>query len=144
MSAKEKDPNKLKLDKHIGIKLRNKRVERKLNQTKVADVLGVTFQQVQKYERGINRISAGRLFQFSRILDVPVGYFYDKIGDEGNAPAYGGLSDNKQEAFGGKDDIMQSKETIDLVRAYYSIEDQAKRKETLRFIKAMTGSSSDS
>ena len=54
MSAKEKDPNKLKLDKHIGIKLRNKRVERKLNQTKVADVLGVTFQQVQKYEKATN------------------------------------------------------------------------------------------
>ncbi len=58
MSAKEKDPNKLKLDKHIGIKLRNKRVERKLNQTKVADVLGVTFQQVQKYEKGRNGTKA--------------------------------------------------------------------------------------
>ena len=62
MSAKEKDPNKLKIDKHIGIKIRNKRVERKLNQTKIGDVLNVTFQQVQKYEKGTNGISPLGLF----------------------------------------------------------------------------------
>ena len=77
MSAKEKDPNKLKLDKHIGIKLRNKRVERKLNQTKVADVLGVTFQQVQKYEKGSNGTNAVIRLLLSEVFKVPVSYFFE-------------------------------------------------------------------
>ena len=77
MSAKEKDPNKLKLDKHIGIKLRNKRVERKLNQTKVADVLGVTFQQVQKYEKGSNGTNSFILLLLSEFFKVPVSYFFE-------------------------------------------------------------------
>jgi len=98
---------------------------------------------VQKYERGINRISAGRLFQFSNILDIPVAYFYDQIGGDASQASYG-LSDNEQEAFGGDDDVMQSKETIDLVRTYYSVEDPKKRKEILRFIKSMAGSNADS
>ena len=68
MSAKKKDPNKIKLDKHIGIKLRNKRVKRKLNQTKVADVLMVTFQQIQKFEKGSNGLSAFYLGKLSKFL----------------------------------------------------------------------------
>lgn len=133
------------VDIHVGQRLRVRRSLLGMSQEKLAEAIGLTFQQIQKYERGINRISAGRLFQFSKILDVPIGYFYDKIGGEiSAAPAYGGLSDNQQEAFGGGDDVMQNKETIDLVRAYYAINDSAKRKETLRFIKAMTGLSSDS
>ncbi len=132
------------VDVHVGQRLRVRRSLLGMSQEKLAEAIGLTFQQVQKYERGINRISAGRLFQFSRILDVPIGYFYDKIGDEPSTAAYGGLADNKQEAFGGEDDVMQSRETIDLVRAYYSIDDPAKRKEILRFVKAMTGPTSDS
>lgn len=133
-----------KVDVHVGQRLRVRRSLLGMSQEKLAEAIDLTFQQVQKYERGINRISAGRLFQFSKILDVPIGYFYDRIGDDASAATYDGLSDNKQEAFGGEDDVMQSKETIDLVRAYYSIADPAKRKETLRFIKAMTGPSSNS
>jgi transcriptional regulator with XRE-family HTH domain len=77
MSAKKKDPNKIKLDKHIGIKLRNKRVERKLNQTKVANVLGVTFQQVQKYEKGSNGTNAFILLLLSEFFKVPISYFFE-------------------------------------------------------------------
>ena len=132
------------VDVHVGQRLRVRRSLLGMSQEKLAESIGLTFQQIQKYERGVNRISAGRLFQFSKILDVPVGYFYDQIGGTTSAPAYGGLSDNTQETFGGDEDIMQSKETIDLVRTYYSIEDVEKRKETLRFIKAMTGNPANS
>ena len=73
--CKKKDPNKIKLDKHIGIKLRNKRVERKLNQTKkVANVLMVTFQQIQKFEKGSNGLSAFYLGKLAKFFKVPVSY----------------------------------------------------------------------
>tara|TARA_R100001591_G_scaffold56616_1_gene66258 strand:- start:929 stop:1399 length:471 start_codon:yes stop_codon:yes gene_type:complete len=77
MSAKEKDPNKLKIDKHIGIKIRNKRVERKLNQTKIGDVLNVTFQQVQKYEKGTNGINPLGLILLCEFFKVPITYFFE-------------------------------------------------------------------
>ena len=131
------------VDVHVGQRLRVRRSLMGMSQEKLADSIGLTFQQIQKYERGVNRISAGRLFQFSKILDIPVSYFYDQIGGSKGQIAVG-LSDNEQESFGGEDDIMQRKETIDLVRSYYSIDDPSKRKEILRFIKAMTDSSSNS
>ncbi|NCT40591.1 MAG: helix-turn-helix transcriptional regulator [Alphaproteobacteria bacterium] len=131
------------VDVHVGQRLRVRRSLLGMSQEKLAEAIGLTFQQIQKYERGVNRVSAGRLFQFSKILDVPIAYFYDQIGGEPAQVSYG-MSDNDQEAFGGEDDVMQRKETIDLVRAYYSIEDPAKRKEMLRFIKSMISTSSDS
>ena len=131
------------VDVHVGQRLRVRRSLLGMSQEKLADAIGLTFQQIQKYERGVNRISAGRLFQFSKILDVPVSYFYDKVGTSNKENiSYAALSDNAQEGFsheGG--DLMQKKETIDLVRAYYAIGDDSKRKETLRFIKAMSNKS---
>ena len=131
------------VDVHVGKRLRVRRSLLGMSQEKLAEAIGLTFQQVQKYERGVNRISAGRLFQFSRILDVPVSYFYDQIGSDAQDASFA-LSDNEQESFGGEDDIMQNKETIELVRAYYSVDDPKKRKELLRFIKAMSGEVSES
>jgi transcriptional regulator with XRE-family HTH domain len=57
-----------------------------LTQEQLADVVGVTYQQVHKYERGVNRVSAGRLFEIARVLSAPVGYFYEGIGEEGVRP----------------------------------------------------------
>ncbi len=131
-----------KVDIHVGHRLRVRRSLLGLSQEKLAEAVGLTFQQVQKYERGINRISAGKLFQFSKVLDIPVGYFFDKAGEDNQDVNYG-LSDNTQEEFSSKDDHMQNKETIELVRSYYLIKDIKKRKEILRFIKAMTESQSD-
>ena len=125
------------IDVHVGQRLRVRRSLLGMSQEKLAEAIGLTFQQIQKYERGINRVSAGRLFQFSKILDVPVAYFYDSVGSDAPTPV-SGLSDNQQEAFGGEEDVMQRRETIDLVRSYYSITDPSKRKEILRFVKAMT------
>lgn len=121
------------VDVHVGMKLRRQRSLMGLTQEKLADAIGLTFQQVQKYERGTNRISAGRLYQFSKILDVPVTYFYEQYADD--SPSYG-FSDNEQAPFG-DEDPLQKKETMELVRVYYSIEDPQKRKSILNFIKSM-------
>jgi len=128
------------VDVHVGQRLRVRRSLLGMSQEKLADAIGLTFQQIQKYERGVNRVSAGRLFQFSKILDVPIAYFYDQLGQEAGSPVYG-MSDNQQEGFqhdgAESDDVMQKKETIDLVRTYYAIEDEQKRKDIIRFIKSM-------
>ena len=142
MSTKKTKGTPDTVDVHVGNRLRVRRSLLGLSQEKLAEAIGLTFQQIQKYERGVNRISAGRLFQFSKILDVPVEYFYDQIavgGQDNSSPTYG-FSDNAQERFG-QDDVMQKKETLELVRVYYSIEDPAKRKEILRFIRMMGGES---
>ena len=71
------------VDKHVGARLRAARLEAGKNQTQVAEALGVTFQQVQKYERGTNRISAGTLHELSRLFDTPVQFFFDGLGVTG-------------------------------------------------------------
>lgn len=128
------------IDKHVGKQLRNRRTLLGLSQEKLADFVGVTFQQVQKYERGANRISASRLFSFSKILDVSIDYFYDGL-DLSNQNKAVGMSDNDQESFSGPsqlpEDIFKRKETIDLVRTYYSVEDETERKDILKIIKSM-------
>jgi transcriptional regulator with XRE-family HTH domain len=68
------------VDKHVGARLRAARLEAGKSQTEVAEALGVAFQQVQKYEKGTNRISAGRLYELSRLFDVPVQSFFDGLG----------------------------------------------------------------
>lgn len=121
------------VDIHVGKQIRTQRSLLGMSQQKLAESIGLTFQQVQKYERGTNRVSAGRLYQFSKLLNVPVSYFFDQYGEA--KPSYG-FSDNEQAAFG-EEDLMQKKETLELVRVYYSVQDEQKRKSILKFIKSM-------
>lgn len=139
------------IDKHVGLRIRNRRTLMGLSQEKLADSVGVTFQQVQKYERGTNRVSASRLYKFSKILGVSIDFFYEGLdsGKPVSAPLYG-MADNDQEAFEGlsekakaiPEDLLTHKETLELVRTFYSIADIKSRKEILRFVKfmAMAGS----
>lgn len=103
----------------------------------MAAAVDVTFQQVQKYEKGLNRISASRLFQFATVLDVPISYFFDEFAVKDhhvlNLP---GLADSDQEEFQGSD-VFDRKETIELIRSYYSIGDPKMRKDIYRLIKSM-------
>ena len=71
------------IDDHVSARIRERRIMLGLTQQQLADLIGVTYQQIHKYERGINRVSAGRLFEFARVLSVPVGYLYEGIGEEG-------------------------------------------------------------
>ncbi len=141
-------PNEI--DVHVGKRLRVRRSLLGFSQEKLANLIGLTFQQVQKYERGTNRVSAGRLYEISRILDVPVSYFFEQIAPSAkltDQTSYG-MSDNDQEGFEQNapqqsddtfKDIMTNKETLDLVRIYYSIEDPEARKDIMKFIKSMAG-----
>ena len=131
-------PNQV--DVHVGQRLRVRRSLLGYSQEKLASLIGLTFQQVQKYERGTNRVSAGRLYELSKILDVPVSYFFDQISEE-NTPITPGMSDNDQDGFTAENesngDLMARKETLDLVRIYYSIENPEARKDIVKFIKSM-------
>ena len=72
-------------DRHVGIRIRERRVMLGLSQQQMAELIGVTYQQAHKYERGINRISAERLFEIAQVLRVPVGYFFEGLGDRDDA-----------------------------------------------------------
>ncbi len=111
------------IDVHVGTRVRVRRTLLGMNQTQLGEALGLTFQQVQKYENGKNRISASRLFQISRILEVPVAYFFEGL-DEGT-PAWS------------PDDMVAKRETLELVRAYYRITDSDLRDHLRKLVKAM-------
>jgi transcriptional regulator with XRE-family HTH domain len=69
-------------DRHVGAEIRRRRIMLGLSQQELADLIGVTYQQAHKYERGINRISASRLYDIANVLQVSVGHFFDRLGDE--------------------------------------------------------------
>jgi transcriptional regulator with XRE-family HTH domain len=71
------------IDDYVGQRIRERRIMLGLTQQQLAEMIGVTYQQAHKYERGINRVSAGRLFEIARVLSVPIGYFYEGIGEAG-------------------------------------------------------------
>src|ERR1700731_2536375 len=71
------------IDRHVGARIRERRIMLGLTQQQLADLIGVTYQQAHKYERGINRVSAGRLFEIADALSAPITYFYEGIGEEG-------------------------------------------------------------
>ncbi len=125
----------------IGKKLRQLRNVKGISQDSLASEAGITFQQVQKYEKGVNRISASRLFDFSKILNVDVKIFFDPIIAEDanlNSESSAFAFNEDESATFVKQDIFESKETINLVREYYKITDPAKRKNVLEVIKAMS------
>lgn len=126
------------VDKYVGSRVRMQRTILGLSQEKLADFVGVTFQQVQKYERGANRISASRLLSFSKILQVPVSYFFEGMEETSNLKKIG-FAEDAQETFDGDDNnILSKKETLDLLKAYYSEKDAKKRKEIVKFVKSMS------
>src|ERR1700674_2625654 len=75
------------IDDHVGGRIRERRIMLGLTQKQLAEMIGVTYQQAHKYERGINRVSAGRLYQIAGVLNAPITYFYDGIGDDKPRPA---------------------------------------------------------
>src|ERR1700728_1426467 len=106
------------IDVHVGSRVRLRRTLLGMSQEKLGDALGLTFQQVQKYERGANRIGASRLYDLSRVLDVPVSYFFDEFGDQ---PALAGAGLGEEAAESYQPNPMMKRETLELVRAYLRI-----------------------
>ncbi len=116
------------VDVHVGARLRQRRKLLGMNQTKLGSSIGLTFQQVQKYEKGTNRISASRLYALSGTLDVPIEYFFSDMPTAvaASSPTLGGGRAKKPPSY--QPDPMGTRETLELVRAYYKIEDADVRK----------------
>ena len=82
----KKNTRTLEIDRHVGARIRQRRIMMGLTQQQLADLIGVTYQQAHKYERGINRVSAGRLFEIAQVLSVAVGHFYEGLDSTDQAP----------------------------------------------------------
>ncbi len=145
----EKESRPSPIDVHVGSRIRLRRTLMGMSQERLGEALGLTFQQVQKYERGVNRVGASRLFDLSRVLDVPISFFFDDM-PEPLANVYGSQPSSmrtgralgfaeQQDSFG--DDTLNRRETLELVRAYYRITDAAVRKRVFELIKSLVAES---
>ena len=126
------------IDIHVGARLRLRRNLFGISQTDLGKALGVTFQQVQKYEKGTNRISASRLFNLSRVLDVPISFFFEDLypaAAGGGRRRTRGLSEATTAAF--EPDLLFKRETVGLIRAYYRVKDPRVRKRVLDLLQAV-------
>ena len=127
------------IDLHVGKRLRRRRRLLGLTQQQLAESIGIRFQQIQKYESGANRISASRLWALSKALDVPVSYFFDGLNGDDAPPGHRDQAPGAN-GHGSKApaDAFSNKETIDLVRAFYNLEEESRRR-LLDLAKAMSG-----
>ena len=123
------------VDVHVGVRLRQRRTLLGMTQTNLGDALGMSFQQVQKYERGTNRIGAGRLYDLARMLDVSVEHFFEDMPPDvaGISPAKGRGKAKKLPSY--EPDSMTTQETMRFVRSYYSIDDANVRKQVYELTK---------
>jgi transcriptional regulator with XRE-family HTH domain len=111
------------IDRHVGGRIRERRIMLGLTQQQLADMIGVTYQQAHKYERGINRVSAGRLFEIGRVLGVPVAFFYEGI--DGSAPPQ--VSDRQRMC-------------LELARNFSSITNERHQEALTQLARALAGS----
>lgn len=123
------------IDVHVGSRVRLRRTILGMSQEKLGSAVGLTFQQIQKYERGANRIGASRLYEFSRILEVHVSFFYEDMPPEVANGVPSGLSENSQEPL--EDDPLGRRETLELIRAYYRISDARVRRRLFELAKSL-------
>lgn len=133
------------VDAHIGSRIRLGRSLAGMSQGQLGAASRLTFQQIQKYERGANRVSASRLFHFAEILGVDISYFFENMPGDISSHSYNqGLAEDSQLPI--EDDkaeaIMKKRETLELVRAYYRISDPKQRKRIYELVKAMAEQSS--
>lgn len=129
------------IDVHVGARLKLRRTLLGISQEKLAESVAITFQQIQKYERGINRIGASRLFDLASVLDVSVDYFFEEmptqIADQSPARRSGATP---AEVPDSGYDLLARRETLELVRAYYQIDSEGVRKRLFELTKAIARS----
>lgn len=135
MARKEPNP----IDVHVGSRVRLRRLLVGMSQEKLGEQLGLTFQQVQKYEKGTNRIGASRLYEVSRILNVPVQYFYEEMADNDAIPE-GDMAFAEGEGAPFVMDFVSSAEGLQLNRSFSEIRDPAVRRSIVDMIKALAKS----
>ena len=134
--ANAKKPNPI--DVHVGGRVRLRRMMLGMSQEKLGEQLGITFQQIQKYEKGTNRIGASRLQNIATVLSVPVGFFFDGAPGQGAA----GNGDSKSGSY--VVDFLSSSEGLQLNRAFVRIGDSKVRRRIVDLVRALAGDGSDS
>ncbi len=117
-------------DAYVGSKVRMRRKVLGMSQEKLGEQLGITFQQVQKYEKGANRIGASRLQTISQVLDMPISYFFPQ-----ETAAGGGMGESAQSDY--VSDFMMSSEGIELNRAFAQIKDPKLRRKVIDLVRTM-------
>lgn len=132
------------VDVHVGTRMRQRRTLLGMSQTKLGNAVALTFQQVQKYERGANRVGASRLYEFANALDVPVAYFFDEMPGNALAGRPMGAKVRKDSGFAetgspfsAEKDPLIKRETLQLVRAYYNLREKAVRKRVYDLVKTL-------
>lgn len=126
----KRDPNFV--DRHVGNRVRMRRLLVGMSQEKLGELLGITFQQVQKYEKGSNRVSASRLFQISRVLGVPVQFFYDELKEDDGLSGF--AESEGADAIAG---ALQSPDGVQIARIFSETTDPDKRKLILNAVKLL-------
>jgi transcriptional regulator with XRE-family HTH domain len=138
--ASKKQPNPI--DIHVGSRVRLRRMMLSMSQEKLGESLGITFQQIQKYEKGTNRIGASRLQHIARVLQVPVSFFFeDAPGSPGGSDA-AGMAESPQTKY--VVDFVNSAEGVQLNRAFVRIKNPKLRRRIIDLVRGMAGDESDS
>ncbi|MCB1423937.1 MAG: helix-turn-helix transcriptional regulator [Nitratireductor sp.] len=137
MASEQRKPNPI--DIHVGSRIRLRRTMLGMSQEKLGDALGITFQQIQKYEKGANRVGASRLQEISRILNTPVAFFFE--GAPGQESGEGGFEEASSTNY--VVDFLSSSEGLQLNRAFVKIEDPKVRKKLVELAKALANISED-
>lgn len=125
------------IDGHVGKRLKQRRTVMGLSQEAVAKAVGITFQQVQKYEKGSNSMNSGRLFEFSRFMNVPVAYFFE--GMEQSAASHNvttGFSENAATAFD-HENLASDRESLEMMKSFKRIKEPVVRKRLADLLRAI-------
>ena len=128
------------VDVHVGSKLRERRTLMGMTQEALGEAVGLTFQQIQKYEKGMNRVSASRLFAMAQILHTDVNYFFEgaPIEDKHHQCLSPSIRSDEDDGSKRTRDKMMRRETLELVRAYYGIRGETVRRRVFDMIKALS------
>lgn len=132
--ADDKRPHPI--DVHVGGRVRLRRTMLGMSQDKLADSLGLTFQQIQKYEKGVNRIGASRVFEMARILGVPIQFFFDDY-DAETGRSYG-FAEADPDDGAAMMELLNSPEGVQLCKHFASITDPKIRKRVLELVKSLS------
>jgi len=116
------------VDIHVGGRLRLRRSALGLSQDQVGTAVGLSFQQIQKYERGVNRMGASRLYEIGKVLHVPISYFFEDFGELS-------LAEEGDSSY--QPDPAMKRETLELMRAYHQVLDLKQRKKILKLVQAL-------
>lgn len=127
------------VDSHVGARVRLRRMLLGMSQEKLGESLGLTFQQVQKYEKGVNRIGASRLFDLAHVLGVPVQFFYDEIdsSDHNQSSPLAGFAERPSDTY--VVDFLGSREGLELNKAFVRIADPKVRRSVIDLVRSLAG-----